>query len=130
VPSGTAEVELVPHVPDAGVLPGNGIPIIIPPPSYVAVVPAVPGLEPASVGHATPRPVIPGDTAGTGLRPADGSSVAPMGSPVGATGESAVMPSGEVVPIPETVSFTCASAGSQPNITVRIEAISTARVLA
>jgi hypothetical protein len=28
-----AAVELVPHVPDGGMLPGNGIPIVIPPPS-------------------------------------------------------------------------------------------------
>ena len=69
------------------------------------------------------------EPAGIGLRPADGSSVAPRGIPVGEPGISAVMPSGEVVPIAGTVSVICATAGSQPNSTARIEAINTGRIL-
>jgi hypothetical protein len=125
-----APAGLVSHVPDVGMLPGNGIPIVIPPPSEVAAVPDIPEDELASTGHATPLPVIPIEPVGTGLRPGDGSSVAPMGSPVGGTGVPAVMPSGEVVPIPGSVLTICATAGWQPNSAANIKAISAARILA
>jgi hypothetical protein len=90
----------------------------------------MPGDELAWAGHATPLPVIPIEAVGTGLRPADGSSVAPMGSPVGGTGMPGVVPSGEVVPIPGTVVPICATAGSQPNSTASIDAINAGRILA
>jgi hypothetical protein len=121
--------ELVPHVPDVGMLPGNGIPIVIPPPSEVVVVPDIPEDELARAGHATPLPVIPIEPVGIGLSPADGSSVAPIGSPVGGTGVPAVMPSGEVVAIPGSVVPICATAGWQPNSAANIKAINAARIL-
>jgi hypothetical protein len=39
------------------------------------------------------------------------------------------MPGGEVVPIPETVSATCAATGPQPNPIARIDAISARRIV-
>jgi hypothetical protein len=133
---GALPVELVSHVPDVGVMPGNGIPIVIPPPSYVVVVPGTPADElpprddPPWAGHATPLLVIPIEPVGTGLRPADGNSVAPIATPVGGTGVPAVMPSGEVAPIPGTVSPIWATAGSHANSTASVEAISADRILA
>jgi hypothetical protein len=94
------------------------------------VLPDIPVDELARVGHATPLPLIPIEPVGTGLRPVDGSSVAPMPNPVGGTDVPAVMPGGEVVPIPGVVSTTCATAGGQPSSTDKIEDISAARILA
>jgi hypothetical protein len=74
-------------------------------------------------------PVIPIDAVGSGLRPADGSSVVPMAFPVGGTDVPAVMPVGDVMPMPATVLSICASAGAQPNSAARINAIKTGRVL-
>jgi hypothetical protein len=111
--------ELVPQ------LPGNGIPIVIPAPSNVA-----PELEFAWAGHATLLPKSPDEPTGSGLRPGDGSSVAPMAFPVGGTVVAPVMPVGEVVPIPETVSSICAAAGPQLTAIARIEAIRTRRTAA
>jgi len=110
------------------VLPGNGIPIAIPPPSKVVPELDSPEDEVACTGHATP-PIPPGEPAGRGLRPGDGSSVAPMAFPVGGTVVAPVMPGGEVVPIPETVSATCAATGPQPNPIARIDAISARRIV-
>jgi hypothetical protein len=121
---GAAAVELVPQVPEVAEPPGNGIPIAIPPPSKV-----VAELEISGDGHATPSLVIVIEPAGTGLRPADGSSVAPMGIPAGEPGVSAVMPSGEVVPIAGTALVICATAGTQQIGAARIEAIKTDRIL-
>jgi hypothetical protein len=94
------------------------------------VVAGIPGDELASDGHATPLPVMPIVAVGTGLSPAEVSSVAPMGSPVAGTDVPIVMPSGEVVPIPETEAPTCANAGPQPNSAASIEAINADRILA
>jgi hypothetical protein len=121
-----APVELVSQVPDAGMPPVGGIPIVIPPPSDVAAVPDIPVDVPVGAGHANPLPVVPIDTVGIGLRPTDGSSVAPMPSPVGGTGVVAVMPIGEVAPMAGTVSTICASAGLWPNRSASVAA-STAR---
>jgi hypothetical protein len=76
-------------------------------------VPDIPVEELAWAAHATPLSV------GTGLRPADGSSVAPMRSPVGGTGVPPVMPGGEVVPIPGNVLPICATADPQPNTSIK-----------
>jgi hypothetical protein len=113
-------VELVPHAPDVGE-PGNGIPIVNPPPSYVEGLPDIPEDELAA--HVTPLPVS------GGLRPADGSSVAPMGIPVWGTNVAPVMPGGEVAPIAGVVVLICATAGPQANI-ASIEAINAGRILA
>ena len=118
-------VELVPQF---AVLPGNGIPIANPPPSKVPDVPED-AVEVVVIGHVTPPPIIPGVPTGSGLRPGDGSSVAPMAFPVGGTVVAPVMPGGEVAPIPETVSSICAATGPQKNAIVRIDAISTSRIV-
>jgi hypothetical protein len=123
-------VPVVGLVPQFAVLPGNGIPIAIPPPSKVVPELDSPEDEVACTGHAAPLPVIPGEPAGSGLRPGDGISVAPMAFPVGGTVVAPVMPGGEVVPIPETVSSICAATGPQPNAIVRTDAISTLRIVA
>jgi hypothetical protein len=85
-----------PTPPVAGVDPA----IAIPPPSYVDVEPYISLGEDPSVEHAVPvvgvamLPV----TTGAGLRPAEGSSVAPKPIPIGEIGEPVVLPSGEVAP--------------------------------
>jgi hypothetical protein len=122
-------VPVVGLVPQFAVLPGSGIPIAIPPPSKVVPETDSPEDEVACTGHATP-PVPPGEPAGSGLRPGDGSSVVPMAFPVGGTVVAPVMPGGEVAPIPETASATCASTGPQPNPIARIDAISARRIVA
>jgi hypothetical protein len=93
-------LEVVPHGPDAGVLPGIDIPapIPIPPPSKVVV-------EPDIADN-----VLPVVGQGNGLSPGDASCVAPIGIPVGATDEPGVMPSGDVAPM-VGVRLTCARAG-------------------
>ena len=70
--------------------------------------------------HVVPFPVIPIVPVTAGLTPADPSSVAPKGIPVGATGEPGAMPSGEVAPIAEIglpIPPTCAKTGVQPRST-------------
>jgi hypothetical protein len=123
-------VELVPQLAELAVLPGNGIPIAIPPPSKVVPELEIPDDAVAWTGHATPLPMVPGAPVGSGLRPGDGSSVAPMAFPVGGTVVAPVIPGGEVMPTPETVSFICAATGPQPNAIVRIDAISARRIVA
>jgi hypothetical protein len=93
-------LEVVPHGPDAAVLPGIDVPapIPIPPPSKVVVEPDMAVDVVAVVGQ------------GNGLSPGEASCVAPMGIPVGATDEPGVMPSGDVAPM-AGVRLTCARAG-------------------
>ncbi|RXT37813.1 hypothetical protein B5V03_31685 [Bradyrhizobium betae] len=99
------EVVPIPDEVDAAVFPtppvaGVDPAIAIPPPSYVDVEPYIPLGEDPSVEHAVPvvgvamLPV----TTGAGLRPAEGSSVAPKPIPIGEIGEPVVLPSGEVAP--------------------------------
>jgi hypothetical protein len=126
-----ADDDAVPPVellPQFVVPPGKGIPIANPPPSKVPDVPED-EVEVVVVGHVTPPPIIPGVPTGSGLRPRDGSSVAPMAFPVGGTVVAPVMPGGEVPPIPATVSSICADTGAQSNAIVRIDAISTSRIV-
>jgi hypothetical protein len=90
------DAAVFPTPPVAGVDPA----IAIPPPSYVDVEPYISLGEDPSVEHAVPvvgvamLPV----TTGAGLRPAEGSSVAPKPIPIGEIGEPVVLPSGEVAP--------------------------------
>jgi len=69
------------------------------------------GIEPPMPAHCEMTPVPEVD----GLTPGDASSVAPRGTPVGATGEPGPMPSGDVMPsggdVP--VAPTCAEAVPQ-----------------
>jgi hypothetical protein len=91
---------VVPHGPDAAVLPGIDIPapIPIPPPSKVDV-----ELDMAD-------DVLPVVGQGNGLSPGEASCVAPIGIPAGAMDEPGVMPSGDVAPM-VGVRLTCARAG-------------------
>jgi hypothetical protein len=82
-------------------------------------------------GQVVPFPVIPIVPGGAGLTPGDVSSVAPMGIPVGATGELGDMPSGEVAPILGVglpIPPTCATAGVQLKRAACIAAINTRRM--
>jgi hypothetical protein len=82
--------------------------------------------------HVVRFPVIPIVPAGAGLSPGDASSVAPMGIPIGATGEPGAMPSGEVAPIPGgglPIPPTCAKAAVQPKSAACITAINKRRIM-
>jgi hypothetical protein len=94
-------LELVPHIPEVAAPPGNvPVPTPSPPPSKFVLEPDIPNDGLPMTKHVVPFPVIPMVPAGAPLSPGDASSVAPMGIPVGGTGEPAAMPSGEVAPIP------------------------------
>jgi hypothetical protein len=82
--------------------------------------------------HIVLVPVIPVVPVGTGLTPGNASSVAPMGIPVGATGEPGAMPSGEVAPIAGIglpIPPTCAKTGVQPKSAACIAAINTRGIM-
>jgi hypothetical protein len=99
-------------------VPAVDVPIVeLPIPDVVpAVEPPIPkdvcGIEPPMPAHCAMTPVPEVD----GLTPGDASSVAPRGTPVGATGEPVPMPSGDVMPsggeVP--VAPTCAEAEPAP----------------
>jgi hypothetical protein len=130
-------LELGPHVPEVAAPPGNvPVPTPSPPPSKFVlkpdIPPDIPNDGPPTAKHVVPFPVIPIVPAGAPLTPGDASSVAPMGIPVGGTGEPAAMPSGEVAPIPGVglpIPPTCANAGMQPKSAACIAAINTRRIL-
>jgi hypothetical protein len=68
-----------------------------------------------------------------GLTPSDVRPVAPMGIPVGATGEPGPMPSGDVMPSgdePGEIAPTCAAAAPQPRTAAAIVATKKKRVIA
>jgi hypothetical protein len=99
-------------------VPAVDVPVVeLPMPDIVpAVEPPVPkdvcGIEPPMPEHCMMMPVP--DV--VGLTPGDASSVAPKGTPVGATGEPGPMLSGEVMPSGEVpVPPTCATAEPQTN---------------
>ena len=127
-------LELVPHVPEVAAPPGNvPVPTPSPPPSKFVLEPDIPNDGLPTAKHVVPFPVIPIVPAGAPLSPGDASSVAPMGIPAGGTGEPAVMPSGEVAPIPAGVGLpippTCADAGMQAKSAACIAAINTRRMM-
>jgi hypothetical protein len=110
-----SKTEVEPEVPAVDV---PVIPVIeLPMPDIVPTVePPVPkevcGIETPMPAHCATMPVPDVD----GLTPGDASSVAPRGTPVGATGEAGPMPSGDVMPsggeVP--VAPTCAEAEPKP----------------
>ncbi|MET3905800.1 hypothetical protein ABID59_000121 [Bradyrhizobium sp. S3.3.6] len=114
------EVVPIPDDVDAAVLPTSPVAgvdpaIAIPPPSYVDVEPYIPLGEDPRVEHAVPVvgvAMLP-LTIGAGLRPAEGSSVAPRPIPSGEIAAPAVLPRGEVIPtvgVGRAIPVTCAIA--------------------
>ena len=95
---------------------GVALPVVIPPPSKVAVDPNIPEGAVPTVEHAVPllgMAVVPVEKAGAGLIPGDASSVEPSGIPVGETVEPVPVPSGEVAPmlgVGVAIPLTCATA--------------------
>ena len=124
---------------------------VMPPPSKVEVEPDVPAVEAPVIELPMPDVVptlelpIPKDVCGSeppmpahcamtpvpdvdGLTPGDASSVAPRGTPAGATGEPAPIPSGDVMPSGEDpgevlIPPTCATAEPQLKRAAAIVAI-------
>jgi hypothetical protein len=99
-------------------VPAVDVPIVaLPIPDVVpGLEPPIPkdvcGIEPPMPAHCEMTPVPEVD----GLTPGDASSVAPRGTPAGATGEPVPMPSGDVIPSGEVpVPPTCAAAEPQPH---------------
>jgi hypothetical protein len=106
-------------VPDVAPVAGAMVPIVVPPPSKVAVDPNIPDGEVPTVEHVIPLPgtaIVPVTPVGSGLSPGEASSVAPRGMPVGDTVEPVPRPSGEVAPIMgvgAAIPPTCATATLQ-----------------
>jgi hypothetical protein len=95
--------------------------------------PDIPGDGLPIAEQVVPKPDVPEDIVpvGGGLSPGEASPVAPMGIPVGATGEPGAMPSGEVPPIPGVglpIPPTCANTGF-PRSAASIAAINTRRIV-
>jgi hypothetical protein len=106
------------------------IPEETPPPSKSPV--ALLELAPTTAEQiVNPDPNVPG---GAGLDPGVASSVAPSGSPAGPTEPAvALMPNGEVTPIPGIglpIPATCAKTGLQPRNVAREATISSRRMIA
>jgi hypothetical protein len=125
----------LPHVPDVA-LPANEVPSANPPPSKLVLAPARPDDEvPPEVPvpeQIAPLPATPAVSTGAGLRLGDGSSVAPMPTPVGETDKPGVMPSGDVEPIPGVglpIPPTCAKAGLPPKGAASIATIIAHRII-
>jgi len=88
-------------VPDVAVVADVVAPIVVPPPSKVAVDPNIPDGEAPRVEHVVPLPgiaIVPVEAVGIGLTPGEASSVAPIGIPVPPTDAAGLLPSGEVMP--------------------------------
>jgi hypothetical protein len=121
-------------VPDVAAVAGAMVPIVVPPPSKVAVDPNIPDGEVPTVEHVVPLPdtaVVPVTPVGSGLSPGDASSVAPRGMPVGDTVEPVPRPSGEVAPIVgvgAAIPPTCAMATLQTKSAGRTTAIDEIRI--
>jgi hypothetical protein len=118
-------------VPQIAALPGNEVPVPtpIPPPSNV-VEPDIPDAGLPMAEQVVPAPANPVVPLVAGLIPDVASSVAPIGIPVGETGEPEAMPSGEVAAIPGVpIPPTCAKAGFQPRSAARVAAISARRIV-
>jgi hypothetical protein len=128
--AGADDALLLEPVPQTTALPGSDVPIPIPPPSYV-LKPDVPDDAPPMAEHVVPKPVVPVPLM-IGLSPGDASSVAPMGIPVGGTGEPGVMPSGEVAAMPGVgmpTPPTCAYTGGQPSRAASIAVVNKRRIM-
>ena len=121
-------------VPDVAAVAGAMVPIVVPPPSKVAVDPNIPDGEVPVVEHVVPLPgtaIVPVTPVGSGLSPGDASSVAPRGMPVGDTVEPVPRPSGEVAPIVgvgAAIPPTCAMATLQTKSAGRTTAIDEIRI--
>ena len=92
----------IPAIPAVAAVAGIAVPIVVPPPSKVAVDPNMPADAVPAVEHVVPLPgiaMVPVESVGAGLIPGEASSVDPNGMPVGETGESPEIPSGEVAPM-------------------------------
>ena len=119
---------------DVAAVAGAAVPIVVPPPSKVAVDPNICDGEVPTVEHAVPLPdngIVPVTPVGSGLSPGDASSVAPRGMPVGDTVESIPSPSGEVAPIVgvgAAIPPTCAIATLQMKSAGRTAAIDEIRI--
>ena len=107
-------------VPDVAVVADVVAPIVVPPPSKVAVDPNIPDGEAPRVEHVVPLlgiAIVPVEAVGIGLTPGEAISVEPIGIPAAPTGAPGPLPSGEVTPS-EGVGVTVptwANAGLQPN---------------
>jgi hypothetical protein len=115
-------------IADGDMAEGIPDPIVVPPPSKVAVDPNIPDGEVPTVEHAVLAPgiaMVPVEEPGSGLIPGDASSVDPSGIPVGETEPPALIPSGEVASREGVVGSvpTCANAGlhSMDNATAMIK---------
>jgi hypothetical protein len=89
-------------IPAVAAVAGIAVPIVVPPPSKVAVDPNMPADAVPAVEHVVPLPgiaMVPVESVGAGLIPGEASSVEPSGMPVGETDGSAEIPSGEVAPM-------------------------------
>jgi hypothetical protein len=110
-------------IPAVAAVAGVSVPTSVPPPSKVAVDPNVPTGEVPAVEHVVLLPgivIVAVESVGAGLIPGDASSVDPSGIPVGETGVSAAIPSGEVAPmagVGGAMPPTCAMATLQVNST-------------
>jgi hypothetical protein len=116
-----------PVLPVVAAVAGAAVPAEVPPPSKLAVDPNIPDGEDPVVEQLVPPMVIapllgiamvPVTPVGAGLTPADVTSVAPNGIPLGPTDELGPMPSGEVAPSEGIVvsgSSTWANAGPAQN---------------
>lgn len=105
---GAALVDVVSHITE---LASAGVPIPIPPPSYVIFVPDIAGDELPAIEHVVPLPVGPIVPAGAGLRPGEVSPVAPNGIPVPGTGV-----------FPESASWATAVPLNRSNVAAAISA--------
>jgi hypothetical protein len=122
------EAPLLEPVPQIAALPGNEVPIPIPPPSYVLELYIPPDALPVAE-QVVPAPANPMVPSVSGLSPGDASSVAPKGIPVSGTDAPGTMPSGEVAAIPGVpIPPTCAKAGLQPKSAARVAAINARRI--
>jgi hypothetical protein len=110
-------------IPAVAAVAGVSVPTSVPPPSKVAVDPNVPTGAVPAVEHVVLLPgivIVAVESVGAGLIPGDASSVDPSGIPVGETGVSAAIPSGEVAPmagVGGAMPPTCAMATLQVNST-------------
>jgi hypothetical protein len=126
------DVEVAGEVDIPGVVPvaGAAVPIVIPPPSKLAVDPNIEDGAVPIVEHVVlllGMEIVPVASPGAGLTPGDAISVEPSGIPVGETDEPvAAMPSGEVAPrvgVGLAIPLTCASAALQTTSAGRTAAI-------
>jgi hypothetical protein len=127
-------VPMVVPVPTGAPIPvlNSLVPTPKPPPSKTLLVPVPSVAARAIAEHVLPKPGKVIGPVVAGASPGEASSVAPMGIPVGATGEPGVMPSGEVALMPGVgmpAPPTCANTGVPPNRADSIAEINTRRVM-